>query len=161
MRYWITTTASGKEPLSAKSQHLCSRIVFIHLTSNDNVPLARARGFHTHTAHACDTPTVVVLSHSRRIVKESVQGAAERLVRELEVRYLYGRASVLGPQRVALLIAENGHGQHGHAVVDGLDGAVHAAVRDEQPAVWMTWTRKQTTSPVSGRDSGQWPTVQH
>lgn len=64
-----------------------------------------------------------------------MQSAAERLVRELEVRHLNGRTSVLGPQRVALLIAENGQCQHGHTVVNGLDGTVHAAVRDEQPAV--------------------------
>lgn len=93
------------------------------------------------TSHTCMTNhccRLSLLSHSRRIVKESVQGTAERLVRELEVWHLYGRASVLGPQRVALLIAENGHGQHWHAVVNGLDSAVHTAMRDEQPAVWMT-----------------------
>lgn len=76
--------------------------------------------------------------HSRRVVKDLVQCAAERLVREIKVRHLYGHAAMLSPQRVAHLIAENWHGQHWLTVVDGLDGAEYAAVCNEQLAVWMS-----------------------
>lgn len=67
-----------------------------------------------------------------------MQCAAKRLVRQLKVRHLYGQPTVLGPKRVALLITEHRYGQHGHAVINGLDGAMYAAVRDEQSAVRMT-----------------------
>lgn len=69
--------------------------------------------------------------HSRRVVEQLVQGPAERLVGKIKVRHLDGYATVLGSQRVAQLVAENRYGQHGYAVVHGLDGAVHATVRDK------------------------------
>lgn len=78
----------------------------------------------------------------RRVVEKLVQSTAERHVRQIKVRDLYGQTAVLRPQRVAQLITENGYGQHWHAVVDGLNGAVHSPVSYEQFAVRMTYIKR-------------------
>lgn len=61
----------------------------------------------------------------------------ELLGSKFKVRDIRSVSSAFGFHRVVLLIAEHRYGQKGHAMVDGFDQAMNAAVRDEQSAIWM------------------------